>query len=72
MPVVVEKTHGGQMKKLMDFLFGKKYPIFNKEGGIEHSQKDRFRQWRENYKINPNKNWRNHKGMTFKDKKSSN
>ena len=55
----------------MEFLFGKKYPIFNKEGDIEHSRKGFFKQWKESYKKNPEKNWRNHAGMTFKDKKTS-
>ena len=54
----------------MVFLFGKKYPIFNKEGEIEHSRKDSFKQWKERYTADPNKNWRNHKGMHFKDSQS--
>ena len=58
------------MKKIMEFLFGKKYPIFNKEGEIEHSRKDNFKQWKERYKTDSNKNWRNHKGMHFKNSQS--
>ena len=56
------------MKKIMEFLFGKKYPIFNKEGEIEHPRKKFFKEWKESYKQNPEKNWRNHKGTVFKDK----
>ena len=56
----------------MEFLFGKKYPIFNKEGKIEHSQKDTFKQWKERYKTDPNKNWRNHTGLHFKGSQSNN
>lgn len=54
------------MKKVMEFLFGKKYPIFNKEGDIEHSRKDSFKEWQERYKNDSNKNWRNHTGLYFK------
>ena len=54
------------MKKIMNFLFGKKYPIFNKEGEIEHQRKNFLKKWKESYKRNPEKNWRNHKGMIFK------
>lgn len=54
----------------MSFLFGKKYPIFNKEGVIEHSRKKNFKEWKESYKKNPEKNWRNHTGMLFKNKKT--
>ena len=38
------------MKKIMNFLFGKKYPIFNKEGEIEHSRKDFLENGKESYK----------------------
>ena len=58
------------MKKIMEFLFGKKYPIFNKEGQIEHSRKDSFQQWKERYLQDPNKNWRNHTGLNFKGSQS--
>ena len=58
------------MKKIMEFLFGKKYPIFNEEGEIEHSRKKFFQEWKNSYKNDPNKNWRNHTGMAFKDKKT--
>ena len=58
------------MRKIMEFLFGKKYPIFNKEGEIAHSRKGFFKQWKASYKKSPEKNWRNHKGMLFKDKKT--
>ncbi len=59
------------MKKIMEFLFGKKYPIFNKEGEIEHSRSQFFKKWQELYKKSPEKNWRNHKGLFFKDKNQS-
>ena len=58
------------MKKIMDFLFGKKYPIFNEKGEIRHSQEGFFKKWKKSYQDNPEKNWKNHTGMFFKDKKS--
>ena len=60
------------MKKIMEFLFGKKYPIFNKEGEIEHPRKDHFNQWKDRYTADPNKNWRNHAGLNFKDTQNNN
>ncbi len=57
------------MKKIMEFFFGKKYPIFNKEGEIRHHRESFFKTWKESYTKNPEKNWRNHTGMFFKDKK---
>ena len=60
------------MKKIMEFLFGKKYPIFNKEGQIEHSRKDSLKEWKDRYKTDPNKNWRNHTGLNFKSSSSNN
>ena len=53
----------------MDFLFGKKYPIFNKKGEIDHKRYDAMKEWKESYQKAPDKNWRNHSGMSFKDKK---
>ncbi|MDE0091712.1 MAG: hypothetical protein OXN83_00310 [Oligoflexia bacterium] len=56
----------------MEFLFGKKYPIFNKEGEIEHPRKDHFNQWKDRYTADPNKNWRNHAGLNFKETQNNN
>lgn len=56
----------------MEFLFGKKYPIFNKQGEIEHSRKEFFKEWKNYYKKNPEKNWRNHSGMVFRDEQKEN
>lgn len=53
------------MKKLWIFLFGSRYPIFNKDGLIEHNRQEHFEQWKLAYKHNSSKNWRNHKGMHF-------
>lgn len=56
------------MKKIMEFFFGKKYPIFNKQGEIEHSRKKFFKEWKLAYKEDLTKNWNHHKGMIFKSK----
>ena len=56
--------------KIMEFLFGKKYPIFNQQGEIEHSRKDFFKKWKQSYKQDPQKNWKYHNGMVFKDDKN--
>lgn len=50
----------------MDFLFGKKFPIFNSEGEIEHARKDAMESWKERYEKEASADWRNHSGMTFK------
>lgn len=55
------------MKKVIEFLFGKKYPIFNKKGEIEHSRQDMFKSWKQRYQKDANKNWRNHSGLESKD-----
>ncbi len=60
------------MKKFMDFLFGKKYPIFNKKGDIQHSRDRFFMEWKNRYLQDSNKNWRNHSGLTFQKKNQKN
>ena len=50
----------------MDFLFGKKFPIFNSEGEIEHTRKKAMESWKERYEKEPGADWKNHSGMTFK------
>lgn len=52
-------------KKIMEFLFGKKYPIFDTEGDIQHKRKESFQEWKEYYEKSPEKNWRNHSGLFF-------
>ena len=61
------------MKKIMDFLFGKKYPIYNPKGQIAHRWKEFMDKWGERYEKNENLNWKNHSGKSFqeKDKKST-
>ena len=53
--------------QVMDFLFGKKFPIFNKEGKIEHSRKNAMESWKKRYENDEDADWRNHSGMTFKN-----
>ena len=58
-------------KKLMVFLFGTKYPIFNEKGKIQHSRETFVEKWKLNYKNNPNYNWKNHSGTQFQDSSPS-
>lgn len=56
------------IQKIMNFLFGKKPPIFNSKGKISHDRKTSFEAWQERYKNNDNYNWKNHSGMNFQPK----
>ncbi|MBC6416072.1 MAG: hypothetical protein GDA46_06790 [Bdellovibrionales bacterium] len=58
-------------KRFIEFFFGKKYPIFNKEGEIEHSRELSFQQWEDRFKKDPNYDWNNHAGLYFTDSKKS-
>ena len=53
------------MKRIMDFLFGKKPPIFNSKGDIEHQREVSFSKWKERYENDVNYNWKNHSGMIY-------
>lgn len=59
------------MKKIINFLFGKKYPIFNAQGEIEHSRKEFFKQWKQRYQKDSNKDWRNHSGLYYQPKEQN-
>ena len=54
------------MKKIINFLFGKKYPIFDEKGKIQHSREDFFKSWKTRYQKDINKDWRNHSGLSYK------
>jgi len=45
-------------KKIMEFLFGTKYPIFNKKGKIQHSRDQFVEEWKTRYKNDPNYDWK--------------
>ena len=51
--------------KIMNFLFGSKYPIFNKGGEISHKRPESFEEWNSRYKNSAEHDWRNHSGQTF-------
>ncbi|MBT4760416.1 MAG: hypothetical protein HOO06_01855 [Bdellovibrionaceae bacterium] len=56
------------MKKLLEFLLGKKPPIFNKDGAIEHPKNPRqWELWRKRYTSEAGRNWRNHAGVRAKE-----
>lgn len=52
--------------KIMNFFFGKKFPIFNEQGEIEHNRKKSMQAWKKRYENETSSDWRNHSGMTFK------
>ncbi len=57
--------------KLLDFLFGKKPPIFNKKGHVEHELKgDSWAKWKDRYRYGSEYDWRKHSGMQFKNQTS--
>ncbi len=52
--------------KLLDFLFGKKPPIFNKKGMVEHQLKGKsWSEWKNRYIESPENDWRQHSGKSF-------
>ena len=57
--------------KLLDFLFGKKPPIFNKKGTVEHQlKKNSWSKWKNRYIENPENDWRQHSGKSFNEETS--
>lgn len=58
-------------KKIMEFLFGTKYPIFNEKGEIQHSREEFVQEWKERYKKDPGYDWKNHAGTHFQDSSAS-
>ena len=54
------------MKKVMNFLFGKKPPIFDSKGDIDHKRAMSFKKWRDRYINDGSYNWKNHSGMLYK------
>lgn len=61
------------VEKLKNFLFGKKPPIFNKKGEVEHQLgTKRWSEWNDRYQHGAEYDWRQHDGMVFhKSKKQS-
>lgn len=55
------------LRKILNFLLDKKPEIFNLEGKVEHQlPKKIWDEWHNHYKINPQYNWKNHKGFSGK------
>ena len=55
--------------KILDFLFGKKPPIFNKKGEVSHKmRKKSWEDWKDRYKEGPEYDWRRHSGKHFTKK----
>jgi hypothetical protein len=58
-------------KTLLGFLFGKDPQIFDDKGRVAHDlPKEKWDAWHKRYMNDPNMNWRNHRGMQAKSKKS--
>ena len=53
-------------RRIMNFLFGEKFPIFNPQGEIEHHRESSMEAWKERYKKETAADWKNHSGMVFK------
>ena len=53
------------MKRLMNFLFGKKPAIYDSQGKINHRWAGFMERWRERYRSGEALNWRNHSGLHF-------
>ena len=52
--------------KLLDFLFGKKPPIFDKKGMVQHQLKEKsWSEWKDRYIESPENDWRHHSGKSF-------
>ena len=58
------------LKKIMNFLFGKKYPIYDSKGQISHRNSEFMDAWEKRYQNSPDLNWRNHSGGNFRKKRS--
>ena len=51
----------------MNFLFGKKYPIYNSQGRLAHRWGDFMERWKARYQKNADLDWRNHSGLNFSE-----
>ena len=58
--------HVSWSKKVMNFLFGKKFPIFDSKGEISHKRLQVLQAWKVRYRQDETKNWRHHSGRRFK------
>jgi 3-phenylpropionate/cinnamic acid dioxygenase small subunit len=51
------------MGKILDFLFGKRAPIFDANGEVKHNlPKEKWDAWNNRYHQGAEYNWRNHVG----------
>lgn len=51
------------LNKVLDFLFGKEPPIFDKDGSVRHDlPKEKWESWHRRYMGGEEYNWRNHTG----------
>ena len=55
----------------MDFLFGKKYPIYDSKGQMSHRWEEFMSRWKERYRKDEALNWKNHSGKSFSKEKTA-
>ena len=51
----------------MDFLFGKKHPIYDSKGRLAHRWEGFMDRWKTRYQNSANLDWRNHSGLNFSE-----
>ena len=57
------------MKKIKDFLFGKKPDIFNKSGEVQHQlKKNSWQEWENRYLEASEYDWNQHSGTNYNKK----
>lgn len=57
-------TYSADMKKLIEFLFGKGPKIFDSKGRVFHDHpKEKWDQWDQRYQMGTEYNWKTHVGM---------
>lgn len=62
----------GVLKSIGDFLFGKSPDIFDNSGNVVHKLSKRtWDAWNNRIKMNPDYNWRNHRGTRAGSKTTS-
>ncbi len=62
----------GLLKSIGDFLFGKSPDIFDNNGNIIHKLSKRtWDAWNGRIKMDPNYNWRNHRGTKSKTREGT-
>jgi len=60
------------LNKALDFLFGKRNDIFDKNGQVcHHLPNEKWEAWQQRYQSSPEYNWKNHSGIKAKEMMST-